>query len=158
MLPVTSEEQIKELERSRALVGIFLDRAYRLDQVEKILSIREGFDIHARDSFHLLIPMKADESAGGAGYELISSSSPERYNRDLAGVFIERLEIQESKLPCIVFRATGNTFFCIELGDKDWRTSELAIREIATIAGQCKGDGPTDPDEFRKHVNQRVAK
>jgi len=60
MHKVVNKEGIEVLKRERALVGVFLDHKYNPEKIEWLLAAREGFDEHARDAWHLLIPVNRD--------------------------------------------------------------------------------------------------
>lgn len=150
MRTVKSNKEMKEIEQERALVGVYVDRAYNLEKVEWLMRAREGFDLHAKHSWHLLIPV-------GKGYGVNSFVDPENYGAELAAGLIDRLGISFKALPCIVFRAMDEEFFYLKLGNKSRDQFFEEIGRIADLARECAANGPTDSVEFRKYVNMHVA-
>lgn len=141
---------MKEIERERALVGVYVDRAYDREKIEWIMDAREGFDAHARDSWHLLIPVKN-------GYGVDTWVQPNEYGTALAADLIDKLEVRYAALPCIVFRAQGEEFYFLKLGGKNRDQFLEEIGRIADLARECAAEGPSDPEKFRDYVNMQVA-
>lgn len=150
MRTVRSQKDVDTIERERALVGVFLDRAYSREKIEWLLDAQTGFDCHARDAWHLLIPIEA-------GYGVDTMVTPEEYGKKLAGKFIDRLEIKYPALPCIVFRASEENYFFLKLGGKRRDEFLEEIGRVADLAKECQEQGPSDPEEFRSYVNMHVA-
>lgn len=150
MRTVRSDEEMKEIEQEQALVGVYVDRAYDLEKIEWLMRAREGFDHHARDAWHLLIPVKD-------GYGVDAWVQPEEYGTELASGLIDKLEISFAALPCIVFRATDEEFYYLKLGNKSRDQFFEEIGRIADLARECAAEGPSEPNEFRKYVNMHVA-
>ncbi len=150
MRTVQSDAEMKEIERERALVGVYVDRAYDREKIQWIMDAREGFDTHARDSWHLLIPVKN-------GYGVDTWVQPDEYGTVLAAGLIDKLEIRYAALPCIVFRAKGEEFYFLKLGGKTRDQFLEEIGRIADLARECAAQGPADPEGFRDYVNMQVA-
>lgn len=121
---------MKEIERARALVGVYVDRAYNLEKIEWLMKAREGFDCHALDAWHLLIPVKE-------GYGVDTWVQPEEYGTELAAGLIDKLEISFAALPCIVFRAMDEEFYYLKLGNKNRDQFFEEIGRIADLAREC---------------------
>lgn len=150
MRTIKSDNEMKEIERERALVGVYVDRAYSLEKIEWLMQAREGFDSHALDAWHLLIPIKE-------GYGVNTWVQPEEYGTELAAGLIDKLEISFAALPCIVFRAMDEEFYYLKLGNKSRDQFFEEIGRITDLARKCAADGPANPEEFRKYVNMHVA-
>lgn len=150
MRMVKSDAEIEGIERERALVGIYVDRAYDREKIKWLMDAREGFDEHARDSWHLLMPVND-------GYGVDTWVQPEEYGTRLAADLIGKLEIRYAALPCIAFRAKGEEFYYLKLGGKNRDQFFEEIGRIADLARECADEGPADPEEFRDYVNMQVA-
>jgi microsomal dipeptidase-like Zn-dependent dipeptidase len=87
MWVVRNDEEMKEVEKSGALVGVFVDRAYSREKIEWLLEAKEGFDQHAGDAFHLLVPVK-----DGYGIDTVVDSG--EYNVERSGHVIEQVGIK----------------------------------------------------------------
>mgnify|MGYP000385932421 FL=1 len=112
MWTIQNDAEIKRIERERALVGVYVDRAYDREKIRWVMDAREGFDTHVGDSWHLLIPVRN-------GYGIDTWVEPEHYGTQLAAQIIDTLEINYVDLPCIVFRAKDENFYFLKLGDKN---------------------------------------
>lgn len=147
---ITTQEQIDEIERERALVATFLDRTYNPEKIEWLFDARDGFNEHARDAWHLLIPSRE-------GYGVDAYLQPNDYGVALAAAFIDKLEVDYAALPCIAFRARGEDCFYLKLGGKNRDEFCEEIGRVSDVARKCQSEGPEDPDEFRDYVNMHVA-
>ncbi|WP_143040304.1 hypothetical protein [Albimonas donghaensis] len=154
MLAIITEEQIREIENKRSLVGVFLDRAYNLEKIEWILEARRGFDLHAGDSWHLLLPI---QSGRRVGYQLHEKVRPEDFGIQLAAAIIDRLEIGFADLPCVAFRAMDQEFFYLKLGGRSRPEFLEEIGRIADISRRCQIESNSEGQEFREYVNMHVA-
>lgn len=150
MRTVESEVEMQAIEQERALVGVYLDRAYDREKIQWVMNAREGFDSHAGASWHLLIPVRN-------GYGVNSWVRPEDYGTDLAAGLIHKLEISYADLPCIAFRADGEEFYYLKLGNKNRDQFLEEIGRIADLAQACSAEGTADPRDFREYVNMQVA-
>ncbi len=115
-----------------------------------MLDSKRGFDEHARDAWHLLIPVQE-------GYGVDAWIRPEDYGVGLAGLIIDKLGIAFNDLPCVAFRAGVDEFYFLKLGDKPQEQFFEEIGRIADLARECARSGPADPQEFRDYVNMQVA-
>lgn len=111
MRTVSNDAEMKEIEHERALVGVYVDRAYSDEKIRWVLDSKRGFDEHARDAWHLLIPVQE-------GYGVDAWIRPEDYGVGLAGLIIDKLGIAFNDLPCVAFRAGVDEFYFLKLGDK----------------------------------------
>lgn len=150
MKTVHNQAGIEEIEQGRALVGTYIDRVYNPEKIGWVLEAREGFDEHARDAWHLLIPVKE-------GYGVDSWIQPEQYGVALAAGIIDKLEIAFPDLPCVVFRAGGDEFFFLKLGGKSKDQFFEEIGRIADLARECQRESKADGTAFRDYVNMQVA-
>ncbi|WP_265502387.1 hypothetical protein [Paracoccus beibuensis] len=150
MRKVHNQAGIEKIERERALVGTYIDRVYNPEKIGWVLEAREGFDEHARDAWHLLIPVKE-------GYGVDSWIQPEEYSVALAASIIDELEIAFPDLPCVVFRAGGNEFYFLKLGGKSKDQFFEEIGRIADIARKCQQESKAEGMAFRDYVNMQVA-
>ena len=150
MRPIKNHDELAEFERERALVGIFLDRAYEPETIDWVMKARKGFDQRAGAAWHILIPL--EEGTYGVDE---SWNVGEYYGVKFAAELIDAFGISYKDLPCIVFRAKGNQIYYLKLGEKSDFYNEIEI--IGDLAHNCVRDGPLEPDEFRKYVNKRVA-
>lgn len=150
MRKVVDQDEIDALDRERALIGVFVDRAYDPEKIEWLLKAREGFDHHAVDSWHLLIPIKQ-------GYGVNAWVEPQDYGVALAAQIIAKLGIGFAALPCIVFRAAEDDFFYLKLGGKTREEFFEEIGRISDLAVECHKEGPADVADFRAYVNMQVA-
>jgi hypothetical protein len=150
MRTIHNQKQIEQLEGERALVGTFIDRSYNRQKIEWLLQARDGFDEHARDAWHLLIPV-------AEGYGVDSWIEPQQFGVALAGQIIDKLEIAFEDLPCIVFRAADSEYFFLKLGGKTQDQFFEEIGRIADIARQCQRESKAEGEAFRNYVNMQVA-
>ncbi|MCR9237442.1 MAG: hypothetical protein NXI17_12310 [Alphaproteobacteria bacterium] len=150
MRTVHDVEEMTAIEQERSLISVYVDRAYDQEKIEWLIKAREGFDHHARDSWHLLIPLKH-------GYGVDSWIQPDQYGVAFAADLIEKLEIEFAALPCIVFRALGEECYYLKLGGFAREQFFEEIGLIADLARRCHAGGPDDPNDFRKYVNKRIA-
>ncbi|MXW85250.1 MAG: hypothetical protein F4Z55_04795 [Boseongicola sp. SB0667_bin_21] len=151
MLVISKETEVLEFERTRALVGTYLDHMYCAERFGWVLEARNGFNSHVGDAFHLLIPYKDD------GYT-VNWSEEFHYGSELARKIIERLEIRHAELPCIAFRASGDDHFFLKLGHRDRDGLVNIVGRIGDLAVECAKEGPNDAGEFRQYVNMRTAR
>ena len=148
---ISNEVEVLKLERTRTLVGTYLDNMYSADRLKWVLGVREGFDEHVGEAFHLLVPHKDD------GYT-INMSNEICYGTKLARRIIDKLEIRHEELPCIVFRASGSDHFFLKLGNRDRDGVCNIVGRIGDLAVKSAKEGPADPEKFREFVNMRTAK
>jgi hypothetical protein len=152
MWTVKTQEDINRIENSDALVGVFLDRGYHRERMEWLFQAKDGFDEHARNAWHLLIPVNK-----GNEYAVDTPAGPDRYNVALAAAFIDRLEIPFADLPCIAFRARGDDCFFLKLGGRNRDSFIEEIGRIADLARQCQRESTLKGAAFRDYVNMQVA-
>lgn len=150
MWMVKSWAEIEEIEKQRTLVGVFVDRNYSAEKIKWLLDARASFDFHARDAWHLLVPMK-----GGYGVDV--APSPRNYNVALAAEIIDRLEIEFSYLPCVVFRASKDEHFYLKLGGLTREQFYDEIGRVADVARKCQKDVAVGGGDFGDYVNRSVA-
>lgn len=150
MWVVRNEAEMKEVEETRALVGVYVDRAYSPDSIEWLFQARNGFDEHARDAWHLLIPTTQ-------GYAVDQWVGAEQYNIQLARGLIEQIGIGFDDLPCIVFRANGDQYYFLKLGGKSKEQFLQEIGLIADLARECQTESTAKGQAFRDYVNMQVA-
>ena len=147
---ITTKEQIQQYERTRALVGTYVDHMYSSERLNWVLGARNGFDSHVGGAFHLLIPHR------DSGYS-VDWTSERDYGIDLAREIIDRQRIEHSVLPCIVFRASGESYYFLKLGHRNRDSFLEIVGRIGELAIECARHGPDDPDEFRDWVNMQTA-
>lgn len=150
MWAINTQAQMDAIEAEHALVGVYLDRAYEYERISTIMSMRRGFDAHALDAWHLLIPMS--NRAYGVNVPL----SPEEYGVELAAAFIDKLGIGFGDLPCIAFRAQDDKMFYLKLGRMSREDALNEIGLIADVARTCQVEQAAGAG-FRREVNKRVA-
>ena len=150
MFPTTTKEEIQKFERTRALVGIYVDHVYSAERLDWVLGARNWFNKHVGGAFHLLIPHRDN------GYT-VDVTSEHDYGIDLAREIIDRQKIKHSALPCIVFRASGEHCFFVQLGHRDKDDFLEIVGRIGDLAIECARYGPEDPDKFRDWVNAQTA-
>ena len=150
MHTITTTEQIQEFERTRALVGTYVDHMYSSERLEWILRARRGFDKHVGGAFHLLIPHRDN------GYT-VDVTSEQDYGIGLARKIISHQKIKHGALPCIVFRASGKHCYFLKLGHRDKDDFLEIVGRIGDLAIECARKGPADPGKFRKLVNKQTA-
>ncbi len=151
MHTITTTEQIREFERTRALVGTYVDHMYSSERLEWVLRACRGFDEHVGSAFHLLIPHRDN------GYT-VDVTSEKDYGLGLARKIINHQKIEHRALPCIVFRASDEHYYFLKLGHRDKDDFLEIVGRIGDLAIECARDGPADPEEFRKRVNKRTVK
>ena len=147
---VRDRGEIEAIERKRALVGTYVDRSYSRDRIKWILDAKTGFDIHADDARHLLVPVRE-------GYVVDSWPRPGDYGVQLAAAIIAHLDLAFTDLPCIVFRAEDDEHFFLKLGGKTKEQFHEEIGLIADIARHCANETVADGAAFRRYVNGQVA-
>ena len=147
---ITTKKQIQEFERTRALVGTYVDHMYSSERLKWVLDAREGFDRHVGSAFHLLIPHRA------SGYT-VDWTSEHDYGIDLAHKIINHQQIDHCALPCIVFRALDDHCYFLKLGHRDKDDFLKIVRSIGDLAIECEKNGPADPADFRDWVNMQTA-
>lgn len=150
MWAVTTEAEMQELESQSALVGIYVDRAYNTEKIRWLFEARAGFDAHARDAWHLLVPTLQ-------GYAVNQFIEPEQYNIQLAGSLIDMIGIRFADLPCIVFRAKEKEYYFLKLGKNTRDSFMLEIGLIADLARECQRESGAKGQAFRDYVNMQVA-
>jgi hypothetical protein len=151
---ISSQKDIDRAEQQRALVGVYVDRSYNRERISWLLDAKEGFDEHARDAWHLLLPMK---HGGMSGYQYERVVTAESYSSQLAGAIIDKLEIRFADLPYIVFRSKGQEFFYLKLGGKNRDQFFEEIGRVADLARQCQTESTSDGQAFRDYVTMQVA-
>ena len=153
MWVISSQEDIERVENERSLVGVYVDRNYSQEKIDWLLEAKNGFDIHAKDAWHLLLPIK-DQAR--SGYQFEENVFKENYGYELAGAIIDRLEIKFSDLPCIVFRASGQEFFFLKLGGKSKDEFYEEIGRVADLAKECQSESKAEGQAYRDYVNMHV--
>lgn len=150
MWAVRNEAEMKKLEETRALVGVYVDRAYSLERIEWLFQARNGFNEHARDAWHLLIPTSE-------GYAVDQWVGAEQYSVQLARGLIEKIGIGFTDLPCIMFRAKDDQYYFLKLGGKSKDLFMQEIGLIADLARECQTKSKAEGQAFRDYVNMQVA-
>ena len=150
MHTIETQEEIKEFERQRALVGTYIDHSYSREKLDWILEARVGFDEHVADTFHLLIPHNSN------GYT-VDGTNEYHYGVALARAVIKHLEVKHEDLPCIVFRAKDDDYYFLKLGQLSKDAVLKILGRIGDLAVETAKEGPDDPDEFRDWINMQTA-
>jgi hypothetical protein len=151
MFALRNEEELEEFRNQRALISVFLDRKYNPDKIRWIFEMKEGFDAHAGNAFHLLIPYKR-------GYAVNTELSEENFDTELSAKIIKKLEINPIDLPCLVFKIKQDGVFFLKLGRKNRDEFLNEIAEIVEVAINFKSHGPEDPVLFQEYINKEVAR
>ena len=151
---ITNEDERKEFENRRALVGMFVDRNYNTEKFSWLLEAKRGFDEHSRDAWHLLVPVKLRAQSG---YGLDDQVRAEDFGVELAAAIIDHLQIEFADLPCIVFRAKGEECFFLKLGGMTQDQFYEEIGRVADLARECQAESKAKGQAFRDYVNMQVA-
>lgn len=149
MWVVKTQRDIDDIESRRALSGVFVDRNYNPEKIGWLFEAKKGFNSHAGNSWHLLIPYEQ-------GYGVDLGFDPKYYGVELAAAIIDKLGMGYKDLPCIAFRAQEEEFYYLKLGNMDRDSFCEEIGLIADVARKCDAEGPQDPVEYRDYVNMQV--
>lgn len=150
MFPVKTEAEMREMERKRSLVGIYLDHYYSDEKLRWLLGARKGFDSHVESAWHLLVP-RADNA-----YVVNETMNADDYGVELARNIIKKLKLKHDDLPCIIFRATRDQYFYLKLNETREERFKSVIGRLGDYACELQASGPEDPDEYREYVNHYV--
>jgi len=153
MWVISSQEDIESIENERSLIGVYVDRNYSQEKIDWLLEAKDGFDGHAENAWHLLLPIKEQARSG---YQFEANVFKENYGYELAGAIIDRLEINFPDLPCIVFRASGQEYFFLKLGGKSKDQFLEEIGRVADLAKECQRESKAEGQAYRDYVNMQV--